>query len=91
MSEKSSMTFQAKIQISRHKLPALIAWELDLAALIDQLGDLFTCIYVHGLIKVNHLTLKWLGHFFQYEILFPNVVQQMCNIFIWNWSNILNV
>ena len=29
--------------------------------------------------------------FFQYAILFLNVVQQKCNIFIWNWSNELNV
>ena len=27
------------------------------------------------------LTLKGLCHFFQYTILFPNVVQHMCNIF----------
>ena len=37
------------------------------------------------------LTLKRLGHFFPYVILFPNVVQLICNIFIWNWSNKLNV
>ena len=37
------------------------------------------------------LTLKRLGHFFRYLILFPNVVQQICNIFIRNWSNKLNV
>ena len=29
--------------------------------------------------------------FFQYVILFPSVVQQKCDIFIWNWSNELNV
>ena len=40
---------------------------------------------------ISCLTLKQLGHFFQYLILFPNVVQQICNIFIWNWSNKLNV
>ena len=37
------------------------------------------------------LTLKRLSHFFQYVILFPNVVQQKSNIFIWNWSNKLMV
>ena len=37
------------------------------------------------------LTLKRLGHFFQYLILFPNVVQQRCNIFVWNWSNKFHV
>ena len=38
------------------------------------------------------LTLKRLGHFsFQYVILFPNVVHQKSNIFIWNWSNKWNV
>ena len=37
------------------------------------------------------LTLKWLDHLFQYVILFPNVVQQKSFIFIWNWSNKLNV
>ena len=37
------------------------------------------------------LTLKRRGHFFQYVILFPNVVQQKCNIFKWSCSNKLNV
>ena len=36
------------------------------------------------------LTLKQLGNFFQYVILFPNVVQQKYDIFIWNWSNKFN-
>ena len=44
-------------------------------------------LQIHGQVD---LTLKRLGHFFQYVILFPNVVQQKCNIFIWNWSNKLN-
>ena len=37
------------------------------------------------------LTLKRLGHFFQNVILFSNVVQQKCNIFIWKCSNKLIV
>ena len=37
------------------------------------------------------LTLKRLGHFFQNVILFSNVVHHKCNIFIWNWSNTMNV
>ena len=37
------------------------------------------------------LTLKQLGHFFQSVILFSNVVHYKCNIFIWNWSNTMNV
>ena len=39
----------------------------------------------------DELTLKRLGRFFQYVILFPNVVQQKSNILIWNWPNKLNV
>ena len=37
------------------------------------------------------LTLKWLGHFFQNVISFSDDVQFMCNIFIWNWSNTMDV
>ena len=37
------------------------------------------------------LTLIRLGNFFHYVILFPDVVQQKCNIFIWNRPNKLNV
>ena len=37
------------------------------------------------------LTLKRLGHFFQNVILFSNVVQPKCNIFIWKCSNKLIV
>ena len=43
---------------------------------------------VHSL---DHLTLKWLGHFFQNVISFSDAVHLMCNIFIWNWSNTMNV
>ena len=41
----------------------------------------------------NHilLTLKWLGHIFQNLISFSDAVHLMCNIFIWNWSNTMNV
>ena len=38
-----------------------------------------------------YLTLKWLGHFFQNVISFSDAVHLMCNIFIWNWSNTMNV
>ena len=44
----------------------------------------------HNRISVS-LTLKRLGHFFQNVILFSNVVQQKCNIFIWKCSNKLIV
>ena len=37
------------------------------------------------------LTLKRLGHFFSKLILFSNLVHHKCNIFIWNWSNTMNV
>ena len=37
------------------------------------------------------LTLKWLGHFFQYVISFSNVVHHKRNILIWNWSNKINI
>ena len=37
------------------------------------------------------LTLKRLGHFFQNVILFSNVVHHKCNIFIWNWTDTMNV
>ena len=37
------------------------------------------------------LTLKRLGHFFQNVILFSKLLHHKCNIFIWNWSNIMNV
>ena len=33
---------------------------------------------------------KWLV-FFQHEIFISNVVHHKCNIFIWNWSNTMNV
>ena len=36
------------------------------------------------------LTLKWLGHFFQNVISFSDAVY-LCAIFIWNWSNTMNV
>ena len=52
------------------------------------------CMLPHGIIRPSegdYLTLKRLGHFFQYVILFPNVIQQKSNILIWNWSNKLNV
>ena len=39
----------------------------------------------------NELTPKWLGHFKKNVILFRNVVQHKCDIFIWNWSNTMNV
>ena len=51
-----------------------------------------TRIFSHWNGKVGQrLTLKRLGHFFQYVILFPSVIQQKYNIFIYNWSNKLNV
>ena len=34
---------------------------------------------------------KWLGHCFQNVISFYDAVHLMCNIFIWNWSNTMNV
>ena len=37
------------------------------------------------------LTLKGLGHLLQNEVLITNVVQHRCNIFIWNWSNKINI
>ena len=37
------------------------------------------------------LTLKLLGHFFQNVISFFDAVHLMCNSFIWNWSNTMNV
>ena len=37
------------------------------------------------------LTLKWLGHFFENVISFSDAVHLMCNRFIWNWSNPMNV
>ena len=37
------------------------------------------------------LTLKWLGHFFQIVISFSDAVHLMCNIFIWKWSNTMNI
>ena len=37
------------------------------------------------------LTLKRLGHFFQNVISFFDAVHLMCNSFIWNWSNTMNV
>ena len=41
---------------------------------------------------LDRLTLKWLGHcFFQNVISFSDVVHLMCNIFIWNWFNTMNV
>ena len=43
-------------------------------------GDMIEC-----------LTLKWLGHFFQNVISFSDAVHCTCNIFIWNWSNTMNV
>ena len=36
------------------------------------------------------LTLKQLGIFFN-VIIFSNVVHHKCTIFIWNWSNAMNV
>ena len=47
-------------------------------------GNVFTFV-------VDHLTLKRLGHFFLNVILFGNVVHHKCDIFIWNWSNTMNV
>ena len=44
-----------------------------------------------GVLKPHSLTLKRLGNFFQNVILFSNVVHHKCNIFIWNWSNAMNV
>ena len=40
---------------------------------------------------VHSLTLEGLGHFFQNLILFSNLVPHKYNIFIWNWSNTMNV
>ena len=37
------------------------------------------------------LTLKWLDHFFSNVISFSDAVHLMCNIFVWNWSNTMNV
>ena len=37
------------------------------------------------------LTLKRLGHFFQTVISFFDAVHLMCNSFIWNWFNTMNV
>ena len=37
------------------------------------------------------LTPKRLGHFFKNVILFRNFVHHKCDIFIWNWSNTMNV
>ena len=42
-------------------------------------------------LKFIFLTLKQLGYFFQNVILFSNAVHHKCNIFIWNWSNTMNV
>ena len=38
-----------------------------------------------------HLTLKWLGHFFQNVISFSDAIHLMCISRIWNWSNTMNV
>ena len=34
---------------------------------------------------------KWLGHFLQNVVSFSDAVHLMCNIFICNWSNTMNV
>ena len=54
--------------------------------------ELQACDDVH-LIVVWHwqLTPKWLGHIFKNVILFRSVVHHKCDIFIWNWSNTINV
>ena len=50
------------------------------------------CFHVAGYsVLILCLTLKRLGHFFQNVILFSNVVRYKCNIFIWNWSNTMNI
>ena len=48
-------------------------------------------VYMSSIRNKTTLTLKRLGHFFQDVILFSNVVQQKCNIFIWKCSNKLIV
>ena len=68
------------VRVTLHSGPKFRYW-----ALTNRVSDTSKC---HD---NSPLTLKRLGHFFQYLILFPNVVQQGCNIFIWNWSNKFNV
>ena len=41
--------------------------------------------------EISSLTLKWLSHFCQNVISFSDAAHLMCNIFIWNWSNTMNV
>ena len=50
-----------------------------------------SCNITEGDVTMLLLTLKWLGHFFQNVISFSDAVHPMCNIFIWNWSNTVNV
>ena len=68
-------------------------WPSSLTHICGTRGDdLKINVHRNGICLSRYcLTLKRLGHFFQYLILFPNVVQQRCNIFIWNWSNKFNV
>ena len=55
------------------------------------IAQLFSLRLQHFIAIIAHLTLKWLGHFFQNVISFSDAVHLMCNIFIWNWSNTMNV
>ena len=49
-------------------------------------------VYMQYQTSMSELTLKWLGRvFFQNVISFSDAVHLMCNIFIWNWSNTINV
>ena len=41
--------------------------------------------------EVDFRFVSWLGHFFQNVISFSDAVHLMCNSFIWNWSNTMNV
>ena len=92
---KISMKFFLKVPINN--IPALVqimAWCRPGDKPLSE--PMMVCLLTHMCVTRPRwvkliLTLKRLGHFFQYVILFRNVVQLKCNVFIWNWSNKLNV
>ena len=58
---------------------------------INVLPVVFTCRQCHFANVTHFLTPKRLCHVFKNVILFRDVVHHKCDIFIWNWSNTMNV
>ena len=85
------------ISLFLYQVTATSAWGIVLVRKWTTVASLFTSQLptkgVEGWVCWRiQFTLKWLGHLKKKNVIsFSDALHLMCNIFIWNWSNTMNV